>query len=80
MVLYLRIEKRHSLSILQLLQDVIRGLKHNWEEYHHQYQSLSVMVDTIPKRNRKEFLENEMKKLEKDIEILEKHDIIYIGN
>ena len=38
------------------------------------------MVDTIPKRNRKEFLENEMKKLEKDIDILEKHDIIYIGN
>ena len=60
--------------------DIISGLKKNWEELHHQYQGLSVVTDTTPKKNRKERMEAEMKQLERDIELIEKHKIIYIGN
>jgi len=61
-------------------QNIIAGLKSNWEEIHHQYQGLSVVTDTAPKKNRKERMEAEMNQLEKDIELLEKHPKIYIAN
>ena len=57
---------------------IFQGLKKNWEELHHQYQGLSVVTDTAPKKNRKERMEAEMKQLERDIEMIEKHDAIYI--
>jgi len=60
-------------------QMTIAGLKCNWEEIHHQYQGLSVVTDTAPKKNRKERMEAEMNQLEKDIELLEKHPKIYIA-
>ena len=59
-------------------QNIIAGLKTNWEEIHHQYQGLSVVTDTAPKKNRKERMEAEMNQLENDIELLEKHPKIYI--
>lgn len=43
-------------------------------------QGLSVMTDTIPKKSRKERMEAEMAQLEKDIELMEKHPVIYIAN
>ncbi|KAK3749921.1 hypothetical protein QZH41_017374 [Actinostola sp. cb2023] len=61
-------------------QAIIDGLKKNWEELHHQYQGLSVVTDTAPKKARKERMEAEMKQLERDIEIVVKHRIIYIAN
>uniref|UniRef100_H2YHV6 Enkurin domain-containing protein n=1 Tax=Ciona savignyi TaxID=51511 RepID=H2YHV6_CIOSA len=61
-------------------EDIINGLKKNWEELHHQYQGLSVVTDTAPKKNRKERMEAEMKQLERDIELIEKHRVIYISN
>ena len=61
-------------------QNIIGGLKKNWEELHHQYQGLSVVTDTTPKKNRKERMEAEMKQLERDIELMERHKVIYIGN
>ena len=61
-------------------QSIIAGLKKNWEEIHHQYQGLSVVTDTMPKKNRKERMEAEMNQLERDIELLEKHTNIYIAN
>ena len=61
-------------------QLVLDGLKKNWEEIHHQYQGLSVVTDTAPKKARKERMEAEMKQLERDIELLEKHKTIYISN
>ena len=57
---------------------IFQGLKKNWEELHHQYQGLSVVTDTAPKKNRKERMEAEMKQLERDIEMIEKHDAIFI--
>lgn len=61
-------------------QAIIDGLKKNWEELHHQYQGLSVVTDTAPKKARKERMEAEMKQLERDIETIEKHKVIYIAN
>ncbi|XP_064648121.1 enkurin-like [Lineus longissimus] len=61
-------------------QLILDGLKTNWEELHHQYQGLSVVTDTAPKKNRKERMEAEMKQLESDIETIEKHPYIYIAN
>jgi hypothetical protein len=34
-------------------QAIIQGLKKNWEEIHEQYQGISVVTDTAPKKNRK---------------------------
>ncbi|CAF3794814.1 unnamed protein product [Adineta steineri] len=61
-------------------QTIIDGLKKQWEDVHHEFQTLSVIIDTIPKRLHKERLEHEMKLLEKDIDLLEKHQVIYIAD
>uniref|UniRef100_G3TF32 Enkurin, TRPC channel interacting protein n=1 Tax=Loxodonta africana TaxID=9785 RepID=G3TF32_LOXAF len=59
---------------------VLQGLKKNWEVVHKEFQSLSVFIDSIPKKMRKQKLEEEMKQLEHDIGVIEKHKIIYIAN
>ncbi|XP_004716157.1 enkurin [Echinops telfairi] len=59
---------------------VLQGLKQNWGKVHREFQSLSVFIDSIPKKIRKQKLEEEMKQLEHDIGIIEKHKIIYIAN
>lgn len=58
---------------------ILEGLKRNWEELHHRYQGLSVVTDTAPKKARKERMEAEMKQLERDIELIEKHSIVYVA-
>ncbi|XP_073532610.1 enkurin [Phyllobates terribilis] len=61
-------------------QSVIEGMKKNWDQFHHEYQGLSVVIDTVPKKAHKERLEAEMRQLERDIEMIERHKIIYIAN
>lgn len=61
-------------------EKILDGLKKNWNEIHDQYQGLSVVTDTAPKKYRKERMEAEMKQLERDIESIEKHKIIYVAN
>uniref|UniRef100_A0A8C5PTG0 Enkurin domain-containing protein n=1 Tax=Leptobrachium leishanense TaxID=445787 RepID=A0A8C5PTG0_9ANUR len=61
-------------------QTVLQGLKKNWDELNHDYQHLSVVIDTPPKKAYKERLEAEMKKLEHDIDVMERHKVIYIAN
>lgn len=56
----------------------LQGLKHNWEELQKQYQGLPILTDTIPKINRKSKLEAELKQLEKDIVLVERHPYIYV--
>lgn len=63
----------------QQRSQLLEGLKKNWEELHHQYQGLSVVTDTISKKARKERMEAEMKQLERDIEMIEQHKVIYIA-
>lgn len=60
--------------------EMIDGMKQNWEDIHHTYQNLSVVTDTISKRHRKERLEAQMKQLERDIDLIERHKIIYISH
>ncbi len=60
--------------------ELLAGLKKNWEDLHHQFQGLSVITDTVMKKARKEKLEAEMKQLETDIDLIEKHKVIYITN
>uniref|UniRef100_A0A8C1K853 Enkurin, TRPC channel interacting protein n=1 Tax=Cyprinus carpio TaxID=7962 RepID=A0A8C1K853_CYPCA len=64
-------EERHN---------ILQALKKNWDDLHHQYQGLSVVTDTAPKKYRKERLEQEMKQLETDVELTERHKTIYIAN
>jgi hypothetical protein len=59
---------------------ILNGLKQNWDELQKIYLSLSVVTDTIPKRMRKEKIETEMKLLEKDIDLLQRHQLIYIAD
>ncbi|KAH0627729.1 hypothetical protein JD844_003870 [Phrynosoma platyrhinos] len=59
-------------------ESVLEGLKKNWEEINKEFQSLSVVVDTLPRKLRKEKMEVEMKQLEHDINILERNKVIYI--
>ena len=61
-------------------QTIIDGLKQQWEDVHHDFQTLSVIIDTVPKRIHKERLEHQMQLLEKDINLLEKHQVIYIAD
>ncbi|KAJ6666771.1 hypothetical protein lerEdw1_020495 [Lerista edwardsae] len=58
---------------------LLEGLKKNWEEINREFQGLSVVTDTIPKRLHKEKLEVEMKQLEHDIKAIEKHCFIYVA-
>jgi len=59
---------------------ILAGLKGKWEELHHQYQGISVMTDTAPKKNRKERLEAQMSNLERDIDLLERGDLYVTKN
>lgn len=61
-------------------QQILQGLKKNWDELHHQFQKLSLVIDTASKKHKKEHLEIKMKQLEKDIELMERYRIIYIAN
>lgn len=58
----------------------MQGLKHNWEEMQQTYQGLPVMIDTIPKAMRKTNMENDLKRLEKDILLIENLPYIYVYN
>ncbi|XP_042801079.1 enkurin isoform X3 [Panthera onca] len=73
---------KHDLETSGLFPKYInkKGLKKNWEEVHKEFQSLSVFIDSIPKKIRKQKLEEKMKQLEHDIGVIEKHRIIYIAN
>ncbi|XP_017391015.1 enkurin isoform X3 [Cebus imitator] len=73
---------KHDLEASGLVPKYInkKGLKKNWEEVHKEFQSLSVFIDSIPKKIRKQSLEEEMKQLEHYIGVIEKHKIIYIAN
>ncbi|GAB1603574.1 enkurin-like [Argonauta hians] len=61
-------------------EDLLRGLKKNWEAVHHDFQGLSVMMDTIRKKYLKEKLEMLMKQLEEDISMIERHKRIYLAD
>ena len=74
--------RRGAMKQLSMMErdSLLDGLKTNWEQIHHEYQSLSVVTDTPMKKFRKERMEADMKQLERDIEAIEKHSVIYIAD
>lgn len=59
-------------------QDLLKGLRANWEALQQVYKKLSLLTDTIPKKARKTQLENELKEIEKDMLFLEHNRYIAI--
>ncbi|XP_019363824.1 PREDICTED: enkurin [Gavialis gangeticus] len=59
-------------------ENVLQDLKKAWEETHHEFQCLSLEIDTLPKRMHKERLESHLKQLEHDIKLIENPHCIYI--
>lgn len=60
-------------------QKIINGLKTNWEKANHEFLALPMILDTISKEKRKERLERLMAQLEKDIDLIESHESIYVN-
>ncbi|KAL5497331.1 hypothetical protein EMCRGX_G013791 [Ephydatia muelleri] len=60
-------------------EEILEGLKKNWDDLHKQYQGLSVVTDTISKKARKEWMESQMRQLEHDIDTIERHRIVYVA-
>lgn len=61
-------------------KDLLNGMKQRWDIMMKQFQCLPFMIDTPPKVQRKTKLEYELKQLEKDIAIIERHPHICIYN
>lgn len=57
---------------------LLTGLKKNWENLQREYQSLPLLIDTVPKMIRKAKLEKALKELEKDILMIENNPYIYV--
>ncbi|KAJ3367929.1 hypothetical protein GGF31_006988 [Allomyces arbusculus] len=56
---------------------LLDGLKGNWEKLNNEYQKLSLTVDTVPKIARKVNMEQQLKRLEEDIQRFS-HENIYV--
>lgn len=57
---------------------IFQGLRRNWSELHHTYQGLSLLTDTLPKKLRRERIEQQLDEIERFIDLLEKHPVIMI--
>ncbi|KAI5743111.1 hypothetical protein M8J77_014717 [Diaphorina citri] len=58
--------------------DILQGLKNYWSELQREFQLLPLKIDTEPLKKRKSTLENKLKSLEKDIDLMERHEYIYV--
>ncbi|XP_024939462.1 enkurin [Cephus cinctus] len=58
--------------------NLLYGMKKRWEEMTKEFQCLPFLTDTLPKVKRKTKLENDLRQLEKDIDIIERHPYIYV--
>lgn len=58
--------------------EILDGLRHNWQELQRTFQGLSVITDTVPKIMRKLKIESQLKQLEKDILLVESNPYIYV--
>ncbi|KAG7231246.1 hypothetical protein INR49_012077 [Caranx melampygus] len=53
-------------------QVLLKGLKKTWDDLHHEYQGLPLIIDTMRAKNYKHWLEGAMKQLEQDINLFER--------
>ncbi|XP_034940322.1 enkurin [Chelonus insularis] len=61
-------------------EELLKGMKKRWEELMKQFQGLPFLTDTPPKIKRKAKMEQDLKQLEKDIDMIERHPHIYVYN
>lgn len=59
-------------------QSLLQGLKANHTSLQKAYLGLSVIVDTIPKKDKKQQMERQLADLEKDIAMLERNNTVYV--
>ena len=59
-------------------ENILQGLRTNWSTVNQTYQGLSLLTDTLFKRQRKAKVEAQLNQLEKFIQMLEQHTVIYI--
>jgi hypothetical protein len=59
--------------------EILNGLKRNWDEAMLAYQALPVVCDNLYRKHSKEKLEAQLKNIERDIELFEKHSMIYVA-
>jgi len=59
---------------------LICGLKQNWDETFREFMSLPLSIDNAGKIKKKGDLEEALKALETDIQTLERHDHIFVGD
>ncbi|KAL1488999.1 hypothetical protein ABEB36_014778 [Hypothenemus hampei] len=57
---------------------MLNGLKTNWKELLDEYQHLPICINTLTEQMKKFKLETELKQLEHDIVLLERHRYIYV--
>uniref|UniRef100_A0A1B6HX82 Enkurin domain-containing protein n=1 Tax=Homalodisca liturata TaxID=320908 RepID=A0A1B6HX82_9HEMI len=60
-------------------EEMLIGLKKNWELLQKEFQLLPMVTDTVPKIKRKTQLEKRLKELEKDIDLIERNPVIYVA-
>lgn len=59
---------------------ILEGLRQNWKEKQREFELLPVVTDTLPKKQRRIKLEKDLRQLEHDIALLEKHPTVILGN
>lgn len=57
---------------------MIQGLRQNWHDVQTEYQKLPLVVDTVPKKLLKTNMEAELKRLEREIFLVESNPHIYV--
>ncbi|KAL5104950.1 Enkurin [Taenia crassiceps] len=59
-------------------ENLLKSLKERHSQIYSEFLRLSVIIDTLHKRQRKERLEKTLSELEKDIRTIEEHELIYV--
>ncbi|XP_001354292.1 enkurin [Drosophila pseudoobscura] len=59
--------------------EILEGLRHSLTEMTKQYQSMSLLIDSVAKVQRKGKLESDLRQVEQDILLLETSPIIYVS-
>lgn len=62
------------------IDEMLEGLKGNWAQVYRLYQSMPLLIDTPGKIKRKTRLEEQLKKIEKDMQTFQRHDCIYVSD
>jgi len=59
--------------------EILEGLRLSLTDMTKQYQSMSLLIDSIAKRQRKSKLESDLRQVEQDILLIETTPIIYVS-